>query len=142
MVAKRRGRRGHEKRYEYCSGSVYQGPSVKKISGGDYPVRVGRLRAVHAPAVDALPTAIVKARTGWKSIKLDTGAQYSVASEAWKEEGVLQQVLPPVDYIEGFTGAVARALGVRRFKFLTQYGQEMEVDALVVEGAADEFLLG
>ncbi|KAG6583176.1 RNA-dependent DNA polymerase [Phytophthora cinnamomi] len=98
---------------------VDQGQGVKKISGGDYPVRVGRLRAVHAPAVDALPTAIVKARTGWKRIKFET-----------------------VDYVEGLTGAIARGLGVRRFKFLTQYGQEMEVDALVVEGAADEFLLG
>ncbi|KAG3173165.1 hypothetical protein PI126_g955 [Phytophthora idaei] len=46
------------------------------------------------------------------------------------------------DYVEEFTGAVARVLGVRRFRFQTPYGQDMTVDALVVEGAADEFLLG
>ncbi|OWZ22374.1 hypothetical protein PHMEG_0002932 [Phytophthora megakarya] len=47
-----------------------------------------------------------------------------------------------VDCVEGYTGAAAQVLGVRRFRFQTQYDQEMEVDALAVEGAAGEFLLG
>ncbi|OWY99727.1 hypothetical protein PHMEG_00029230, partial [Phytophthora megakarya] len=136
------GRRGHSKRYEYSSGSVYQGPSARVLGDDRRRVRVGRLRAVQAPAVDSLPTARVKTGNGWKSIKLDTGAQYSVAGAGWQADGVHRDVLPPVDYVEGFTGAVARVLGVRRFRFQTQYDQEMEVDALVVEGAAGEFLLG
>ncbi|OWZ02185.1 hypothetical protein PHMEG_00026297 [Phytophthora megakarya] len=48
----------------------------------------------------------------------------------------------PVDYVEGFTGAVSKVLGVWRFRFRTQYEQTMVVDALVVEGATTEFLLG
>ncbi|KAE9292058.1 hypothetical protein PR003_g24861, partial [Phytophthora rubi] len=50
--------------------------------------------------------------------------------------------LPPVDYVEGFTGAVSKVLGVWRFRMKTQYGQYMEVDALIIEGATTEFLLG
>ncbi|KAG6608941.1 RNA-dependent DNA polymerase [Phytophthora cinnamomi] len=49
---------------------------------------------------------------------------------------------PPVDYVEGFTGAVAKVLGVWRFRLCTQYEQIMTVDALIVEGASTEFLLG
>ncbi|KAE8968787.1 hypothetical protein PR001_g27690 [Phytophthora rubi] len=95
-----------------------------------------------APAVDSLPTARVQAGSEWKDIKLDTGAQFCVAGESWKRLGRRLSSLPPVDYVEGFTGAVAKVEGVWRFEFTTQYGQMMPVDALVVEGAADEFLLG
>ncbi|KAE9261053.1 hypothetical protein PR003_g34093, partial [Phytophthora rubi] len=41
-----------------------------------------------------------------RRIKLDTGAQFSVAGEEWQALGERQDVLPPVDYVEGFTGAV------------------------------------
>lgn len=142
VVAKRAGRRGHAKQYAYHSGSVYQGPRVQQAGVGERHVRVGRLRAVQAPTIDSLPTARVKTKDEWRNIKLDTGAQYSVAGEGWQTVGTLQDVLPPVDYVEGFTGAVAKVLGVRRFRFQTQYGQDMAVDALVVEGAVDEFLQG
>ncbi|OWY90670.1 hypothetical protein PHMEG_00041099, partial [Phytophthora megakarya] len=104
------------KQYAYHSGSVYRPPSLEWVDGG-----VG---------------------DEWRSVKLDTGAQYSVVGESWKELGEKQSKLPVVDFVEGFTGAVARVIGVWKFQFRTQYGQAMSVEALMVEGAADEFLLG
>ncbi|KAE9078508.1 hypothetical protein PF006_g27705, partial [Phytophthora fragariae] len=128
--------------YQYESGSVYAASSIVWPGNGTRPARIWRLRAVQAPAVDSLPTARVQAGSEWKDIKLDTGAQFCVAGESWKKLGRRPSSLPPVDYVEGFTGAVAKVEGVWRFEFTTQYGQMMTVDALVVEGAADEFLLG
>ncbi|KAE9296025.1 hypothetical protein PR003_g23855 [Phytophthora rubi] len=115
----------------------------QKLPKRSYQYESGRVYAASsAPAVDSLPTARVQAGSEWKDIKLDTGAQFCVAGESWKKLGRRLSSLPPVDYVEGFTGAVAKVEGVWRFEFTTQYGQMMPVDALVVEGAADEFLLG
>ncbi|KAE9079103.1 hypothetical protein PF010_g22874 [Phytophthora fragariae] len=141
-VLRSRGKRTVTKQYDYHSGSVYAHPRVEQGDDGRRPRRVGQLRAVHAQTVESLPTARVKIKGKDERIKLDTGAQYSVAGEAWKELGERQEVLPPVDYVEGFTGAVSKVLGVWRFRMKTQYGQYMEVDALIIEGATTEFLLG
>ncbi|KAJ8538959.1 hypothetical protein ON010_g12913 [Phytophthora cinnamomi] len=65
-----------------------------------------------------------------------------VAGEDWRSLGERLPTLPPVDYVEGFTGAVSKVLGVWRFRFRTQYDQIMVVDALVVKGATSEFLVG
>ncbi|OWZ17073.1 RNA-dependent DNA polymerase [Phytophthora megakarya] len=135
-------RRTLEKRYHYQSGSVYKQPCIERADDGGRPVRTGSLRAVRAPATATLPTARVKMRGQWCDIKLDTGAQYTVAGESWEQFGVRQEGLPPVDFVEGFTGTVAKVLGVWEFRMETQYGQIMTVEALVVQGAADEFLLG
>ncbi|KAE9106716.1 hypothetical protein PF006_g21296 [Phytophthora fragariae] len=142
VVAKMARQKLPKRSYQYESGSVYAAPSVVWSGNGTRPARIGRLRAVQAPAVDSLPTARVQAGSEWKDIKLDTGAQFCVAGESWKRLGRRLSSLPPVDYVGGFTGAVAKVEGVWRFEFTTQYGQMMPVDALVVEGAADEFLLG
>ncbi|KAE9216132.1 hypothetical protein PF005_g9177 [Phytophthora fragariae] len=141
-VLRSRGKRKVSKQYDYHSGSVYAHPRVKQGDDGQRPRRVGQLRAVQAQTVESQPTARVGVKGKDERIKLDTGAQYSVAGEAWKELGVQQNVLPSVDYVEGFTGAVSRVLGVWRFRMKTQYGQYMEVDALIIEGATTEFLLG
>uniref|UniRef100_H3H886 Uncharacterized protein n=1 Tax=Phytophthora ramorum TaxID=164328 RepID=H3H886_PHYRM len=124
------GKRKPAKQYCYYSSSRYKRPSVGWADGGQRPVRVGALRAVRTPATETLPTARVKRREKWCDIKLDTGAQYTVAGESWKQLGVRQEELPPVDYVEGFTGNVSRVLGVWRFKMETQYGQTMSVNAL------------
>ncbi|KAG1689216.1 hypothetical protein DVH05_002709 [Phytophthora capsici] len=136
-----RSRRG-SKHYSYRSNSVYVRPRVRYEDGDTRPMRVGGVRAVQAEATDTLPTARAMICGEQKQVKLDTGAQYSVAGEAWQAYGERQDVLPPVDYVEGFTGAVARVLGVWRFRFRTQYEQIMEVDALIIEGATTEFLVG
>ncbi|KAE8970320.1 hypothetical protein PF011_g26464 [Phytophthora fragariae] len=140
-VLRSKGKRTVTKQYDY-HGSVYAHPRVEQGDGGRRPRRVGQLRAVHAQTVESLPTARVEVKGKDERIKLDTGAQYSVAGEAWKELGERQNALPPVDYVEGFTGVVSKVLGVWRFRMKTQYGQYMEVDALIIEGATTEFLLG
>ncbi|KAG6582929.1 Enzymatic Polyprotein [Phytophthora cinnamomi] len=106
------------------------------------PMRVGQLPSVQAPTVSTLPTAVVRVQGEQRRIKPDTGAQYSVAGEKWRQYGEKQHKLPPLDYVEGFTAVVSRVLGAWGFKFRTQYEQTMEVDALIVEGATEEFLLG
>ncbi|OWY95324.1 hypothetical protein PHMEG_00034702 [Phytophthora megakarya] len=130
------------KQYAYHSGSVYRPPNLEWVDGGARPARVGRVRAVQAQAMDSLPTARMQVGDEWRSVKLDTGAQYSVVGESWKELDEKQSKLPVVDFVEGFTGAVSRVIGVWKLQFHTQYGQAKSVEALMVEGAADEFLLG
>ncbi|KAE9163479.1 hypothetical protein PF002_g31851 [Phytophthora fragariae] len=137
-VLRSRGKRTVTKQYDYHSVSVYAHPRVEQGDDGRRPRRVVQLRAVHAQTVESLPTARVEVKGKDERIKLDTGAQYSVAGEAWKELGERQEVLPPVEYVEGFTGAVSKVLGVWRFRMKTQYGQYMEVDALIIEGATTE----
>jgi hypothetical protein len=136
------GKRGQHMSYAYKSGSIYAGPQVQLAGSDDRPARVGHLRAVRAPAMGTLPTATVEVCGQRKAIKLDTGAQYSVAGEQWRAYGERLKALPPVDFVEGFTGAVSKVLGVWRFKLRTQYEQLMTADALLVEGAPTEFLLG
>ncbi|KAE8979571.1 hypothetical protein PR002_g24381 [Phytophthora rubi] len=142
-VLRQRSRRQQDdtRMYVYHCGSVYAGARVESSGDRGQPRRVDQLRAVQAPIVDSLPTAVMRVHGERRRIKLDTGAQYSVAGE-WRQYDEKQHVLPPVDYVDGFTGAASRVLGVWRFKFRTQYEQTMEVDALIVEGATDEFLLG
>ncbi|EGZ10076.1 hypothetical protein PHYSODRAFT_521494, partial [Phytophthora sojae] len=127
---RRRGKGGPRLSYQYESGSVYASPSVVWTEDGARPARVGRLRAVQALAVDSLPTAKVEVGDEWRDIKLDTGAHFCVAGESWKEYTERLGTLPPVDFVEGFTGAVAKVEGVWRFRFRKQYGQSMLVDAL------------
>ncbi|GMF26487.1 unnamed protein product [Phytophthora fragariaefolia] len=115
---------------------------TRRSDDGARPARVGRLRAVQEPTVESLPTAQVRVGGEWRDIKLNTGAQFCVAGESWKGHGERLGTFPPVDFVEGFTGAVAKVEGVWRFRFKTQYGQAMVVDALVVEGAAEEYILG
>ncbi|OWZ06250.1 hypothetical protein PHMEG_00021521 [Phytophthora megakarya] len=101
---------------------------------------------------------VYKPKTMNKARVLSPEEAEAIASESWtaacgtspdsrlvangKCRGDRLGTLPPVDYVEGFTGAVSKVLGVWRFRFRTQYEQTMVVDALVVEGATTEFLLG
>lgn len=130
------------KQYEYHSGSVYARPEMQWNGREGRDVRVGRLRAVQATARDALPTAIMEVRGASKQVKLDTCAQYSVTGPDWESPGERLDVLPPVEYMQGFTGETSKVKGVWRFQFTTQYMQTMVVDALVVDGPAQGFLLG
>lgn len=128
------------KAYVYQSGSSYESPGVKVEDGESR--QVGKLRAVQAPSLNLLPTATVKIQGQWKPVKIDTGAQYSVAGKAWQYFGERLPLPPPVDYMEGFSGACVRVLGMWRFHFKTQYQQAMSVDALVVDHDTDDFLVG
>lgn len=137
------GKKGKvRKQYQYCSGCTHTRPTSRWSDVAGRDVRVGRLRAVQAPALDALPTASVTVQGEARQVRLDTGAQYSVAGPAWAAYGQKLDVLPPVEYMEGFTGETAKVKGVWRFRFETQYLQSMVVDALIVDGPAEDFLLG
>ncbi|GMF29522.1 unnamed protein product [Phytophthora fragariaefolia] len=128
--------------YEYRSGSIYEPPCVKALDGLPQPVRVAKLRAARAEMMDLLPTATMEIKGEWKPVKIDTGAQYSVAGECWAPYGVKLDVPPPVDFMEGFSGTAVKVLGVWRFLFRTLYQQVLQVDALLVESATSDFLLG
>ncbi|KAE9156425.1 hypothetical protein PF005_g33215, partial [Phytophthora fragariae] len=98
----RGGRRRSGRQYAYHSGSVYAHTYMEQAGAKQRQARVGRVTAVQAPVVDSLPTAVVEVRDVRRRIKLDTGAQFSVAGEEWQALGERQDVLPPVDYVEGF----------------------------------------
>ncbi|GMF47516.1 unnamed protein product [Phytophthora fragariaefolia] len=142
MTMRKLGRRRVSKAYAYKSGSTYQGPSLMWDDEAELPRRVGQLRAVQAPTTDLLPTATLEIQNQWKQVKLDTGAQYCVAGDKWKSLGRKLNVPIPVDYVEGFSGAAVRVLGVWRFEFRTQYLHSMSVDALIVEHDTEDFLIG
>lgn len=67
---------------------------AKQMNKEQRPMRVGQLQAVQAPTVDSLPTATVDVCGEQKHIKLDTGAQYSVAGEVWAIFGERHDVFP------------------------------------------------
>ncbi|GMF64404.1 unnamed protein product [Phytophthora fragariaefolia] len=58
--------------------------------------------------MDLLPTATMEIKGERKPVKIDTGAQYSVAGECWAPYGVKLDVPPPVDFMEGFSGAAVK----------------------------------
>ncbi|KAI9985922.1 hypothetical protein PInf_024713 [Phytophthora infestans] len=121
LLNRKRADKRASKTCEYRSGSVYAYTSVRILDDGQRDMRVGQLRAVQALTADSLPTARVEVRGERRHVKPDTGAQYSVAGEAWITLGVRLNLLPPVDYVEGFTGVVTKVLGVWRFRLRTQY---------------------
>lgn len=128
------------KKYVYRSGSQYESQSTLMTDGKVY--NVGKLRAVQAPTTDLLPTAMLEVRGQWRPVKLDTGAQYSVAGKLWAQYGTQLNTPSPVDFMEGFSGAAVRVLGVWRFELKTTYLQPMRVDALIVEHDTTDFLIG
>ncbi|KAE9323307.1 hypothetical protein PF008_g17390 [Phytophthora fragariae] len=77
-----------------------------------------------------------------RRVKLDSCARYTIAGTEWMAHGDKQAVDAPVDYVEGIGGFLLDVLGVWRFKLGTVFNEVIEVDACVVSGCSDEFLLG
>jgi len=111
-VTTRRGKRRRQVGYTYHSGSLYAGPHVPQETYNARPMWIGQMRAVRAPAVTTLPTATVHVCGVKKAIKLDTGVQYCVDGETWQAYVERLNVLPPVDFVKGFTGALAKVLRI------------------------------
>jgi hypothetical protein len=141
-LEKKKGRRKMQRVYDYHIGNYYQEPVMEPLDDPGHVVRVGKLRAARAPTMDLLPTATMAVGGKRKPIKIDTGAQYSVAGRGWKDFGTKLDMVSPVDYMEGFSGIVVRVLGIWRFHFVTQYQQSMQVDALLVESDTPDVLVG
>lgn len=75
-------------------------------------------------------------------MRLNSCAQFSVAGEELRRSERCLTRNVPVDLVEGFGGETSRVLGVWRFIGTTQLQQRVVVDALLVEGQGDEFLIG
>ncbi|KAE8983282.1 hypothetical protein PF005_g23143 [Phytophthora fragariae] len=97
---------------------------------------------VDVAADDGLPTATMTVDDERVAIKLDSGARYSVAGTNWMQKGERLSKEAPVDRIEGIGGFLLDVVGVWAFTMRNAYGQVVEVEACVIEGCADEFLVG
>lgn len=143
-----RAAREHERKrrpkrnYHYEQQGNYGDVELRTEADGKQ-VRVGQLRAIGSSSPSCLPTALLAlSKTRTQEVRLDSCAQYSVAGENLRKFGRCITRDAPVDVVEGFGGAVSRVLGVWRFTGTTQYQQRIVVDALLVEGQGDEFLIG
>ncbi|GMF48955.1 unnamed protein product [Phytophthora fragariaefolia] len=93
-------------------------------------------------ASDGLPTATMLVDEMTQHVKIDSGARYSVAGTDWMMRGERKQVDAPVMYIEGIGGFLLDVLGVWTFSMVNVYGQKVTVDARIIEGSTNEFLVG
>lgn len=98
--------------------------------------------AQYVGAEDGLPTASMLIDGEPKLIKLDSCARYSVAGTTWMQYGDKLPDDAPVDYVEGIGGFLLDVLGVWRFRFENVFGEMISVDACIVSGCTEEFLLG
>jgi hypothetical protein len=104
---------------------------------------VTQLRAAGASSTSCLPTALLAfTRNHTQEVRLDSCAQFSVAGVELRKYGCCVTRDAPVNVVEGFGGGQVRVLGVWRFTGTTRYQQRITVDALLVDGQGDEFLIG
>ncbi|ETM33991.1 hypothetical protein L914_18826, partial [Phytophthora nicotianae] len=93
-------------------------------------------------ADDGLPTARMTVDGVTKMVKLDSGARYNVAGTGWMNYGELVSYDAPVDYVEGIGGILLDILGVWRFEMKTVFGDVIKMDACIVKGCLEKFLIG
>ncbi|GMF48287.1 unnamed protein product [Phytophthora fragariaefolia] len=104
--------------------------------------RVARGETVaYVGADDSLPTAIMEVAGTRRQVKLDSGARHTVAGTSWMQYGDRVEKEAPVDYVEGIGGFLLDVVGVWEF-YLRTFGEVIRVEACIVAGCADEFLLG
>ncbi|KAE9226437.1 hypothetical protein PF004_g11636 [Phytophthora fragariae] len=96
----------------------------------------------YAEANDGLPTATVEVNGARRQIKLDSCARYTVAGTEWMKHGDKVECEAPVDFVEGIGGFLLDVVGVWRFSMRSVFGELIELDACIVDGCVDEFLLG
>ncbi|KAE8989114.1 hypothetical protein PF011_g18907 [Phytophthora fragariae] len=93
-------------------------------------------------ADDGLPTAIMEVAGTRRHVKLDSGARYTVAGTDWMQYGDRVARAAPVDYVEGIGGLLLDVVGVWEFSMRNIFGEVISVEACIVSGCTDEFLLG
>jgi hypothetical protein len=93
-------------------------------------------------AEDGLPTATMEVEGERLPVKLDSGARYSVAGTDWMLRGERVRRPAPVDVVEGIGGFVLNVVGVWAFEMRNVYGQAVTVEACIIDGCTDEFLVG
>ncbi|KAE9188891.1 hypothetical protein PF004_g22370 [Phytophthora fragariae] len=77
-----------------------------------------------------------------RQVKLDSGARFTVAGTEWMQYGDRVDRAVPVDYVEGIGGFLLDVVGVWRFELQSVFGEAISVEACIVKGCTDEFLLG
>lgn len=138
----RRPNRKPRNHYRYAKQGNYGDVELRDTDDGKQ-LRVAQLRAATASNPSCLPTALLAfTKTHTQEVRLDSCAQYSIAGIELKKYGRRISKDAPADIVEGFGGGVSRVLGVWRFTGSTQYQQRITVDALLVDGQGDEFLVG
>ncbi|KAE9345497.1 hypothetical protein PR003_g7919 [Phytophthora rubi] len=116
---------------------------VKHQRGGDQASRTAERPDVeYVSADDGLPTASMEVNGVQRRVKLDSCARYTIEGTYWMAHGDKVDVSAPVDDVEGIGGLLLEVVGVWRFKLRTVFNEYIEVDACVVSGCSDEFLLG
>ncbi|KAE9272147.1 hypothetical protein PR003_g30294, partial [Phytophthora rubi] len=93
-------------------------------------------------AEDGLPTATMDVEGERLPVKLDSGARYSVAGTDWMLRGERARRPPPVEVVEGIGGFMLDVIGVWTFHMRNAYGQAVTVEACIIDGCTDEFLIG
>ncbi|EEY55742.1 uncharacterized protein PITG_09714 [Phytophthora infestans T30-4] len=69
-------------------------------------------------------------------------ARFAIAGTQWMQYGDKLVDKAPVDYVEGIGGFLLDVIGVWRFKMSSAFGEKVTVDACIVSGCVEEFLLG
>ncbi|KAE9181812.1 hypothetical protein PF004_g24423 [Phytophthora fragariae] len=98
--------------------------------------------AEYVGADDGLPTAEMTVAGARRHVKLDSGARYTVAGTDWMQFGDRVTTEAPVDYVEGIGGFLLDVVGVWRFEMTTVFDEVISIDACIVDGCTDEFLIG
>ncbi|KAE8914232.1 hypothetical protein PF005_g29503 [Phytophthora fragariae] len=115
---------------------------VQRASRGTEEVTSNDDDATYVEADDGLPTATMGLSGVQRTVKLDSGARYTVAGTNWVAYGDLVSCTAPVDFVEGIGGLLLDVVGVWRFVMMKVFGETVTVDACIIKGCEDEFLIG
>ncbi|GMF56252.1 unnamed protein product [Phytophthora fragariaefolia] len=120
-----------------------------------YHTRAARVSLVHRSSTAArgeaieyvgadngLPTAMVQVAGTSRSVKLDSGALFTVAGTDWMHYGDKVEQAAPMEYVEDIGGFLLDVVGVWRFEIRSLFDQVIVVEACIVSGCTDEFLIG
>ncbi|KAG1697434.1 hypothetical protein DVH05_016308 [Phytophthora capsici] len=93
-------------------------------------------------ADDGLPTAAIELSGVRRHVKLDSGARYTFAGPGWMKYGDKVDRTAPVEFVEGIGGFLLDVIGVWKFQMRSVFGEDISVEACIVKGCGDVFLLG
>ncbi|KAI9998263.1 hypothetical protein PInf_002625 [Phytophthora infestans] len=133
-----------EKNQKPAKSYVYQKKgnygNVELVAGADgRELRVAQLRAAGSGNPSCLPTALLAfTRSHTQKVRLDSCAQFSVAGVELRKYGKCITRDAPVDVVEGFGADEHECWECGDLS----YQQRITVDALLVDGQGDEFLVG
>ncbi|KAE9285327.1 hypothetical protein PR003_g26615 [Phytophthora rubi] len=136
----RRKQRGESMRRDHDPRQAARVSLVKHR--GSSATKVQQERVEYVGADDGLPTAVMQVAGVRRQVKLDSGARFTVAGTDWMQYGDRVEKAAPVDYVEGIGGFLLDVVGVWRFELQSVFGEAISVEACIVQGCTDEFLLG